>query len=168
MKWDLNKLEQVVTLSFSGDANSVHGPTHWRRVERNGLWLASRSGADPIIVRLFAWFHDSMRISDGTDHGHGQRGADYAEELRGTLFELSDADFEKLYYACTWHTDEHFTEDPTIGTCWDADRLDLGRVGIQPSPKFLNTSAAKAVAAAGTFSPFLKEEEIAAFGQVYL
>ena len=32
--------------------------------------------------------------------------------------------------------------DPTIGTCWDADRLDLWRVGITPHVRFLCTAAA--------------------------
>lgn len=33
--------------------------------------------------------------------------------------------------------------DITVQTCWDADRLDLGRVGIRPDPDRLCTSAAK-------------------------
>ena len=28
-------------------------------------------------------------------------------------------------------------------TCWDADRLDLGRVGIRPDPRRLFTAAAR-------------------------
>jgi uncharacterized protein len=28
-------------------------------------------------------------------------------------------------------------------TCWDADRLDLGRVGKRPSPRFLGTEYAR-------------------------
>jgi uncharacterized protein len=31
----------------------------------------------------------------------------------------------------------------TIQTCWDADRLDLGRVGITPHPSRLCTEAAR-------------------------
>jgi uncharacterized protein len=31
----------------------------------------------------------------------------------------------------------------TVLTCWDADRLDLGRVGIRPAPRLLCTSAAR-------------------------
>jgi uncharacterized protein len=34
--------------------------------------------------------------------------------------------------------------DVTVQTCWDADRLDLGRVGMMPEPKRLCTAAAKA------------------------
>ena len=33
--------------------------------------------------------------------------------------------------------------DATVLTCWDADRLDLGRVGIRPDPKYLCTPAAR-------------------------
>jgi hypothetical protein len=35
--------------------------------------------------------------------------------------------------------------DPTVQTCWDADRLDLGRVGIKPHPDFLSPFAAKLI-----------------------
>jgi uncharacterized protein len=33
--------------------------------------------------------------------------------------------------------------DVTVLTCWDADRLDLGRVGIRPDPTYLCTAAAR-------------------------
>jgi uncharacterized protein len=33
--------------------------------------------------------------------------------------------------------------DITIQTCWDADRLDLGRVGTTPDPARLCTAAAR-------------------------
>jgi uncharacterized protein len=63
--------------------------------------------------------------------------------LRGEIFELSDRDFRILHRACAGHTHERTHPDETIQTCWDADRLDLGRVGITPSPYFLNTAIAK-------------------------
>jgi uncharacterized protein len=34
----------------------------------------------------------------------------------------------------------------TVQTCWDADRLDLGRVGIKPDPKRLFTEEGKKMA----------------------
>jgi hypothetical protein len=36
--------------------------------------------------------------------------------------------------------------DVTIQTCWDADRLDLGRVGIRPDPARMGTEAGKRIA----------------------
>ena len=35
------------------------------------------------------------------------------------------------------------TGDITVQTCWDADRLDLGRVGVYPEPARLCTDAAR-------------------------
>ena len=39
--------------------------------------------------------------------------------------------------------DGETTTDPTIGCCWDADRLDLGRVGIEPEAEYQSTVAAR-------------------------
>ena len=33
--------------------------------------------------------------------------------------------------------------DPTIGACWDADRLNLWRVGVAPARGMLSTAAAR-------------------------
>ena len=122
---DFAELARTISGTFALGSDSIHGPSHWRRVERNGLWLAERSGGDLLVVRLFAWFHDSCRVNEWTDPEHGKRGADYALKLRGTLFDLEDEALERLVYACTWHTDKDHSEDPTIGACWDADRLRL-------------------------------------------
>ena len=59
------------------------------------------------------------------------------------MFDLPDDDFEVLYIACRDHTDEVTHDDVTIQSCWDADRLDLGRVGMTPDPDFLNTEFAR-------------------------
>src|SRR5262245_3558974 len=106
MNIDFERLWEHVVSQIHVSGYSVHGPDHWRRVERNGLILSERTGADVIVVRLFALFHDSRRVNDCWDDGHGARGAEFARALRGSLFELSDHQFEILHYACTWHTDE--------------------------------------------------------------
>ena len=59
------------------------------------------------------------------------------------MFKLSDEEFERLYRACHGHTHERTHPDITIQTCWDSDRLDLGRVGITPDPLYLCTEAAR-------------------------
>ena len=144
---DLSKLWAYVEDQFTLGPYSLHGPAHWRRVEKNGLLVASRSGADVRVVRLFAVLHDSRRQDEGADIGHGQRGAELAERLRGELFEIDDEAFQKLYYACAWHEKGRVTAEPTIGTCWDADRLDLPRVGALPLPKYMSTAYGKQLAA---------------------
>ena len=152
------ELEQAVTRQFRCGPHSDHGPAHWRRVEQNGIRLCTRTAGDILVVRLFAWLHDSKRENEFTDPDHGRRGAAHARSLRGRYFGLEDAAFEKLVYACTWHTDHEFSDDPTIGTCWDADRLDLGRVGIVPSAKYMSTEFAREVARVGSFQPFLSDD----------
>lgn len=152
---DFDRLREIVVRQFHTSGYSVHGPAHWARVERNGLLLATRTGADVEVVRLFALLHDSRRIDDGWDEGHGARGAEFAAELKGTEFELSDERFEQLHYACAWHTDGVHHEDATIGTCWDSDRLDLGRVGIIPSPEFMSTDFGREIAEFGSIQPFV-------------
>ncbi len=109
----------------------------------NGLRLAELTGADVAVVQLFAVFHDARRVNEGHDPGHGTRGALLARQLRGELFQLDDHAFALLDYACRYHTDGRTDGDVTVQTCWDADRLDLGRVGMRPHPQYLCTEAAK-------------------------
>lgn len=149
-------LWETVTTQYHGGLYSIHGPAHWRRVEQNGLLLAKRTGADVVVVKLFALFHDAKRFNEGHDEGHGARGAAYALELRTGLLELDERRFGLLHYACTWHTEENHSDDATIGTCWDADRLDLGRVGIIPDEAFMSTAFGKEIARAGSIYPFLE------------
>jgi uncharacterized protein len=48
-----------------------------------------------------------------------------------------------LTIACMEHTDGKTEADITIQTCWDSDRLDLGRAGYFPHPRKLCTQAAR-------------------------
>lgn len=139
-------LKPIVHTILEGYAlpwHGTHGVGHWAWVLEDGLRLAETTGANVEVVQLFAVFHDSRRVSEAEDWGHGERGAELAAELRGTLFSLPDADFDLLFQACTDHTDGLTDGDITIQTCWDSDRLDLGRVGTEPDPRKLCTAAAK-------------------------
>jgi len=152
---DFIKLWQHVSSQFRCGSDSIHGPPHWKRVEQNGLLLASRTGADVVVVRLFAVFHDSQRVNESKDDGHGVRGAEFAASLRGSLFDIPDAAFALLHDACAGHTDKQQTTDPTVGSCWDADRLDLGRAAIIPHERFMSTAFGREIARCGSVYPFL-------------
>lgn len=121
----------------------VHGLSHWARVLETGLRLADMSGANRSVVTLFAVFHDCRRKREKRDHGHGIRAAELAKALRANHMDLSDEDFGLLAAACAYHTDGKTEADITIQCCWDADRLDLGRIGITPKDKLLCTPAAR-------------------------
>lgn len=155
MNFDYSVLWDYVSQHFHCGPYSIHGPDHWRRVKRNGEIVAKHSGAKLIVVQLFALFHDSCRENDGYDPDHGKRGAELASQLRGEQFDIADDEFDMLYYACEWHTHEKHHTDPTIGTCWDADRLDLGRVGTVPDAEYMSTDAGKRAAMAGNVSVLL-------------
>ena len=120
-----------------------HGIAHWTRVRANGLMLAGDTGAIVHVVELFAFFHDSRRVNEHVDHGHGARGAVLARQLKGRFFEATDDEMDLLQYACDHHSDGMTQGDATVLTCWDADRLDLGRVGITPKAKYLCTEIAR-------------------------
>lgn len=120
-----------------------HGPSHWARVRANGMRIGERTeGCDLVVVDFFALFHDAMRENEFDDPRHGERGAKLALNL-GVQEILGVEQFVALWSACFDHDRGTTSEDPTIGVCWDADRLDLGRVGIQPSKRFFSTAAGK-------------------------
>ena len=56
---------------------------------------------------------------------------------------LTKAQLELLKEACKKDSLGQITHNMTVQTCWDADRLDLGRVGIRPNPKLLGTAVAR-------------------------
>ena len=136
-------LLKTVLEEYSLAWEGVHGVSHWARVLENGRRLAPQTGANLEVVELFAVLHDSKRKNDGIDFLHGPEGAVNAAKLRGFAFELDDANFELLRHACADHTRGFTRADVTVQTCWDADRLDLNRVGILPRQKLLCTQPAR-------------------------
>ena len=109
-----------------------------------GLLLAEQENVDKDILSLFALFHDSCRENDFADLNHGPRASKLLTELfHHKKLPISIHHFNKLHFACKHHTDTTFSENLTIGCCWDADRLDLTRIGVFPDHNMLNTSSAK-------------------------
>lgn len=130
---------------FPLEIDGIHGLGHWARVRRNGLYLAEHTDADKTVVECFAYLHDCCRQDDGIDKHHGKRAADHLYSIRdNALHELTAKQFLQLYDACEEHSNGHTSGyDMTILTCWDADRLDLCRLGITPLPSKLCTEYAK-------------------------
>ena len=137
------ELIQVLRREFVLDWCGIHGAPHWARVRFNGLRMARDNGARSDVVECFALLHDSQRLHDGKDEVHGQRAAGYARRINRDLLHLDDAGLDQLIYACAYHSDGLIEADITVQTCWDADRLDLGRIGIRPSPARLCTNTAR-------------------------
>ena len=128
---------------FRLDWDGIHGAPHWSRVRHNGLILAEQTGANRKVVEYFAFIHDLGRLNDNHDPEHGYRAALIAEKIAGDLLAVDEAELALLMEACRGNSDGHPAADVTVVTCWDADRLDLGRVGIRPNPTRLCTDSAK-------------------------
>ncbi|WP_425618673.1 hypothetical protein NA78x_002383 [Anatilimnocola sp. NA78] len=144
----LKPVVQRVLQEYVLPRDGVHGVSHWARVLENGWKLAAETGANPRVVGLFAVLHDSRRLNEGHDPQHGPRAAEFTAVLRGERFhsmlcDLSDDEFSLLYRACYDHTHAKTHPDVTVQTCFDADRLDLGRVNVTPHPSRLCTDVAK-------------------------
>lgn len=144
-------LLQAIRDQYRCDWWGYHGVRHWARVRANtrlfrltepeyapvkvgaqsiSFYPGPRQDIDPVVCDLFAVFHDACRVNEYEDPGHGARGAALAKRLHGRYFQLSDEQMEQLVYACTHHTDGLRDGSPTVQACWDADRCDLPRVGI--------------------------------------
>lgn len=144
MKEILDKVREFSLNRWTLD--ELHGVSHWDRVYENGQKLLTPE-VKPLVVGLFAYLHDSCRIDNGEDINHGSRAAHLIDTIRETyLKEVSDDDVELLKKACRLHTTTHKTGNPTIDACFDADRLDLWRVGIIPDPERMATEKGKEMA----------------------
>lgn len=137
-------LMREVRQQFRLDWHGIHGAPHWARVRFHGVALARATNVDIRIPTYFAVLHDSQRVNDDRDPDHGLRAAEYAAWLRNRgLVDLDDEAFGLLQQACRGHSDGLIEADLRVLVCWDADRLDLGRVGIYPDPRRLCTPLAK-------------------------
>lgn len=163
----MRQILEIILEQYAQSAGGRHGLSHWARVLENGRLIAASNDAKLEVVELFAIFHDSKRVTETRDSDHGFRGAEFAASLRSECLTLSDNDFDLLYYACSHHTDGLTEADITVQTCWDSDRLDLGRANIKPVPEKLCTDLAKDIKtiewahkrSCDGFEPLLMKEE---------
>ena len=84
-----------------------------------------------------------MRENDSVDPRHGPRAAAFEGQLHDEgLLGVTATQLELLQHACFEHTNGKVSSDPTVGACWDADRLDLPRVGVTPNPALFSSERA--------------------------
>ena len=115
----------------------THGASHWARVLLNGVQLCAITDADPSIVTMFSVFHDSRRVNDLHDPPHGKRGGALARRMLRGRPGWDEDRIKILCEACDKHTSVKHHRNVTIQTCWDADRLDLPRIGATVDRSYL-------------------------------
>lgn len=152
------ELEAYAVSVFSCGTESIHGVRHWKNVDDAGLLIVERTpDVDPVVVLCFAYLHDAFRNDDGSDLEHGPRSADRLNEVPQNIGSmLTEQQLQTLEYAIRHHTDGKIADDPTVGACWDGDRLDLGRVGMIPSATLMSTDVGKQIAIAGSRKVYLE------------
>jgi uncharacterized protein len=152
------RIKELALSQFVMDVRSIHGVEHWEHVKENGRMLSLQPGVDPLVVELFSYLHDCKRIDDHIDPEHGDRSAEFCTELRssGDLDFLDGHQFTMLWTACKLHHTGSVTANPTIGVCFDADRIELIRCGITPRHELMNTLIGKRFAEKLEFHRYIK------------
>jgi uncharacterized protein len=148
MVYDRVGLLAEIRRGFTLDWAGHHGANHSGRVRHHALSIAKSRSANLLVVELFAFLHDSQRRDEWRDPKHGERGAEYARSLQGKFYSLGAKPLSQLTHAIRYHSGGEVSTDTTIQSCWDADRLDLGRVGIKPRSEFLSPHGAQHIESA--------------------
>ena len=140
-----NAILQRIKDQYQLNLNSDHGISHWRRVDEIGLYLSRKTKADTTVVSLFAYLHDSKRINEDYDPEHGARAGLFARDLyEEELLDITVSQLNNLITACKFHSKSEIKPaNITVATCFDADRLDLWRLGATPDPEYLFSKTAK-------------------------
>ena len=127
--------------TFNLGEDSLHGPEHWDQVWHNCQVLAEVTpGVDIEVCFLFSMYHDMLRVDENRDKHHGVRAM---KRLMTTPLDLTHYQKAQLLTAIGMHSDGMTSTDPTIGVCWDADRMDLPRVGVIPEARYMSTEAGR-------------------------
>lgn len=138
------QLLRRIRRGFRLDWWGIHGSPHWARVAHHGRTLAGLLGMDPEVPTLFALLHDSQRHDDGSDPDHGPRAARFVEALQSEgVLALEPQSLDWLVQACEGHSLGTRRAPLPVQICWDADRLDLGRVDEYPDWRRLCTKPAR-------------------------
>ena len=126
--------------------SDIHGRKHYANVMAAGLELAYHYHVNPNIVKYFAYLHDSCRENENYDPWHGPRAAEYISKIQH-LINLEPDEITELKSACYYHTSakpwDRASYSITEQVCFDADRSDISRIGIDVDPAYLFTKKAK-------------------------
>ena len=119
----------------------VHGMGHLRRVSSTAGRMAAILDEDIESAVVGGFLHDCARTDDGGGTSHAHSSAQLAKDIMITCY--PHLDIARLCRGIAQHADGMITDDPLIGCVWDADRLDLSRLGIEVDLDLLSTFVAR-------------------------
>jgi uncharacterized protein len=119
----------------------AHSENHWKGVAWFGLRLLEAGcPADPAALFVFSVVHDAERVNDWYDDEHAARAADLAATLRDEgLIRCGDEWFDALLSTLREHDLRRIATCPTVGACFDSDRLALPRYGVRIERELMST-----------------------------
>ncbi len=136
-KIDWEEAERIILSNYTLK-QGLHGFEHVKRVVENAKLIAREEcpqNFDDAVIG--AYLHDIGRTDDGSGNEHAIKGARIAKDLLEKHWPHLDA--KRILFAIEVHADGTTTKDPLIGAIWDADRLDIPRIGGNIRPQFLST-----------------------------
>lgn len=119
-------------------SSPIHGDKHWRAVAAAGIEIAGNDFERRAVALAFGMIHDSQRLNDCWDPEHGLRAALWAMKSRSLAGLIGTESRDLVSRACLDHEKGGISTERSIGICWDADRINLWRVGICPDPSFFS------------------------------
>lgn len=119
----------------------IHGFSHLRRVAAVAGRIAAAAGEDIESAVVAGFLHDCARRHDGGGVDHAHDSAALTRKLLARFYPHLDA--VRLCDAIARHADGETTEDMLAACVWDADRLELRRLGIEVDPDLLSTEIAR-------------------------
>lgn len=134
--WD--DLLYEIKLDATHMNSPLHGELHWRAVAAAGIEIASSVSERSDIALAFGMIHDSQRERDDWDPDHGVRAANWLICSVTLASLIGTEERELLASACLYHDRGMTTQNPLIGTLWDADRINLWRVGLCPDESYFS------------------------------
>lgn len=119
----------------------IHGLDHLRNVGYLSGKFAAELGISLETAIIGGFLHDCARSDDSDDAFHAEKSALLARKLIKKNY--SNIDEELVYKTILFHSGGKTTDNHIQGCVWDADRLDLIRLGIQPKKELLSTEPGK-------------------------
>jgi len=119
----------------------LHGVSHLRRVAILSGRFAVAVGEDVESAVVVGFLHDCARKKDGNDLEHAHDSAVLARKLIERFFPHLDVD--RICDAIEGHAEGEVTTEPLAACLWDADRLELKRIGRTIDIDLLSTEVAR-------------------------
>lgn len=122
--------------------DSLHDLYHALRVIENGFIISDFNKSNRTIIVIYSIFHDiySWKCSDRIKAS--EESANLIIKYRDHI-NATDEEINKAFTACLNVYKSKKSDDLDIGSCYDADMLDLIRKNIYPEQKEMNTKIGK-------------------------